>query len=495
MAEVIGVRFREIGKIDIFSPGEETFHRGDHVVAETARGVEYGTVVLGNYQICDREENPPRQILRRATAEDDERVKKLKEKEESALKVCRQKAAQHQLDMKVISSEYTFDSSKLLFYFTADGRVDFRELVKDLASVFHMRIELRQVGVRDETKLIGGMGSCGRPLCCSTWLSDFVPVSIKMAKEQSLSLNPQKISGVCGRLMCCLKNEADTYAFLHSQLPKKGDMVELADGKHGEIMEVNVLKQTVKVFMILDGDEREIREIPASETVFLAHRKKGQPSQMKKEAMARREAALQEAKKHVQKRAEERGRSSARINPPEAERRTEVSTEGAVSAFAERMEIQGNAADAGAAAETASARGESAEGADSAAEREERRRHRRRPRPRRKEEAPPQGNTAETGSRGNRTGGFSEKSAADVERPASMPEHAEAAQGGADAAAGGKDSAPRPDGRPRRRRRRRPVRPFPDAGGAGSQDSPGSQGNPRSQGNPGSQDSPGNGPS
>ena len=305
MTTVVGVRFREIGKIYSFDPGEETYRRGDHVIAETAKGVEYGTVVLGNYEVQDSSvRDDLRPVLRKATAEDEEKIRANKARELEALKICRKKVLEHQLDMKVIAAEYTFDDSKILFFFTADGRVDFRDLVKDLASVFRMRIELRQVGVRDETRIVGGMGPCGRPLCCHSWLPDFVPVSIKMAKEQNLSLNPQKISGVCGRLMCCLKNEADTYAYLNSQLPKKGDTVELEDGRIGEITEVNVLKQTVRVLVLLDDDEREMRDVPASETVFIAHRKKGQPSQLKKDAMARREAQLQEQRERKKREAE-----------------------------------------------------------------------------------------------------------------------------------------------------------------------------------------------
>ncbi|MBQ7535934.1 MAG: hypothetical protein IJT43_10025 [Stomatobaculum sp.] len=303
MATVVGVRFREVGKIYSFDPGDLVLRRGDHVIAETSKGYEYGTVVLSNHPDNGQEEDPERKrIIRRATEEDEKKVRDNKGKEKDALLICRKKVDERKLEMKVIAAEYTFDDSKLLFFFTADGRVDFRDLVKDLAAIFHMRIELRQVGVRDETRIIGGMGPCGRALCCHSWLPDFVPVSIKMAKEQNLSLNPQKISGVCGRLMCCLKNEAETYAYLNSQLPKKGDLVELQDGRQGEIVEVNVIRQTVRVFVILDDDEREMRDVPASETVFIAHRKKGQPSQMKKDAMAKREAALQEAREREQNR-------------------------------------------------------------------------------------------------------------------------------------------------------------------------------------------------
>ena len=305
MTEVVGVRFREVGKIYTFATNGETFRRGDHVIADTAKGPEYGTVILGNYEICENSmEQPLKEILRRATEEDTAKVYANKAREHDALMICRKKVEERGLQMKVIASEYSFDDSRVIFFFTADGRVDFRDLVKDLAAVFHMRIELRQVGARDETKIVGGMGPCGRTLCCHSWLSDFVPVSIKMAKEQNLSLNPQKISGVCGRLMCCLINEADTYAYLNSQMPKKGDTVELQDGCLGEIVEVNVLKQTVRVLVILDDDEREMRDIPASETTFIAHRKKGQPSLLKRDAMAKREAALQEAKERELRKAQ-----------------------------------------------------------------------------------------------------------------------------------------------------------------------------------------------
>ena len=305
MTEVVGVRFREVGKIYTFATNGETFRRGDHVIADTAKGPEYGTVILGNYEICENSmEQPLKEILRRATEEDTAKVYANKAREHDALMICRKKVEERGLEMKVIASEYSFDDTRVIFFFTADGRVDFRDLVKDLAAVFHMRIELRQVGARDETKIVGGMGPCGRTLCCHSWLSDFVPVSIKMAKEQNLSLNPQKISGVCGRLMCCLINEADTYAYLNSQMPKKGDTVELQDGCLGEIVEVNVLKQTVRVLVILDDDEREMRDIPASETTFIAHRKKGQPSLLKRDAMAKREAALQEAKERELRKAQ-----------------------------------------------------------------------------------------------------------------------------------------------------------------------------------------------
>lgn len=260
MVKVIGVRFRTAGKVYYFDPTEIDFRRGEHVIVETARGVEFGTVVLPNMMVEDDQViQPLKSVIRKATKDDCEREKRNREKEKDAYKVCQEKILKHGLEMKLINAEYTFDNNKVLFYFTADGRVDFRELVKDLASVFRTRIELRQVGVRDETKILGGMGICGRPLCCHTYLSDFVPVSIKMAKEQNLSLNPAKISGICGRLMCCLKNEADTYEYLNRKLPNIGEIVTANDGLKGEVKEVNVLKQTVKILVEID-DEKEIHQ-------------------------------------------------------------------------------------------------------------------------------------------------------------------------------------------------------------------------------------------
>ena len=226
MTKVIGVRFRTAGKIYYFGPKDIEFKRGEHVIVETARGVEYGTVVQPNMEVPDEKINQPlKNVIRKATGDDDEREKRNREKEKDAYKICLEKIHKHGLEMKLINAEYTFDNNQVLFYFTADGRVDFRELVKDLAGVFRTRIELRQVGVRDETKILGGMGICGRPLCCHLYLSDFAPVSIKMAKEQNLSLNPTKISGICGRLMCCLQNEALVYEEQGKKLPRVGDTV------------------------------------------------------------------------------------------------------------------------------------------------------------------------------------------------------------------------------------------------------------------------------
>ena len=276
MLKVIGVRFRNGGKVYYFSPGKLEIKTGDHVIVETARGVEYGYVVLGNREVEeDKVVQPLKTVIRMAGKEDQNREQTNRKKEKEAFKICQEKIRKHQLEMKLIDVEYTFDNNKILFYFTADGRIDFRELVKDLASVFKTRIELRQVGVRDETKIMGGIGICGRPLCCHSYLSEFAPVSIKMAKEQNLSLNPTKISGVCGRLMCCLKNEEETYEYLNSKLPGLGDYVTAEDGLKGEVQSVNVLRQTVKVLVTVDRDEKEIREYKVDQLKFKPRRRKG----------------------------------------------------------------------------------------------------------------------------------------------------------------------------------------------------------------------------
>ena len=274
MVEVIGVRFRTAGKIYFFNPKEFQVKSGDHVIVETARGIEFGSVVSERRQVkekCIGDELKP--VLRIATKEDEERAAKNREKEKEAYKICLEKIAKHKLEMKLVEAEYTFDNNKLLFYFTADGRIDFRELVKDLAAVFRTRIELRQIGVRDETKILGGIGICGRELCCKSYLADFAPVSIKMAKEQNLSLNPTKISGVCGRLMCCLKNEAETYEYLNSHLPNVGDTVTTIDGCKGEVQSINVLRQLVKV-LIEVNDEKELREYKVKELKFKPRRRR-----------------------------------------------------------------------------------------------------------------------------------------------------------------------------------------------------------------------------
>lgn len=268
MIRVIGVRFRTAGKIYYFNPGKLNIKRNDHVIVETARGIEYGTVVGDpKDEPEDRVIQPLKSVLRVATPKDDEQEAGNKLKEKEAFKICLEKIRKHNLQMKLIDAEYTFDNNKVLFYFTADGRIDFRELVKDLAGVFKTRIELRQIGVRDETKILGGIGICGRPLCCHTHLSEFAPVSIKMAKEQNLSLNPTKISGVCGRLMCCLKNEEETYEELNRRLPNVGDFVTTDDGHKGEVHSVNVLRQLVKVVVNVD-DEKEIQEYRVDQLRF-----------------------------------------------------------------------------------------------------------------------------------------------------------------------------------------------------------------------------------
>lgn len=266
--KVIGVRFRTAGKIYYFSPREFSIKRGDHVIVETARGIEFGTVVMPPTELENTKVTQPlKPVLRPATKKDLEQEQENRVKEKEAYKICLEKIKKHGLEMKLIDAEYTFDNNKVLFYFTADGRIDFRELVKDLASVFKTRIELRQIGVRDETKIVGGIGICGRPLCCHTYLSDFAPVSIKMAKEQNLSLNPAKISGVCGRLMCCLNNEEETYEELNRKLPNVGDFVTTDDGLKGEVQSVNILRQLVKVLVEVN-DEKELKEYKAAQLRF-----------------------------------------------------------------------------------------------------------------------------------------------------------------------------------------------------------------------------------
>lgn len=275
MITVIGVRFRRAGKVYYFSPGKLEVKAGQHVIVETARGTEYGHVVMGNREVDDSKViQPLKSVLRMATPEDEATEKANRQKEKEAFKICLEKIRKHELQMKLIDAEYTFDNNKVLFYFTADGRIDFRELVKDLASVFKTRIELRQIGVRDETKIMGGVGICGRALCCHSYLSEFIPVSIKMAKEQNLSLNPSKISGVCGRLMCCLKNEEETYEVLNSKLPGIGDYVTTDDGLKGEVHSVSVLRQLVKVVVTVGKDEKEIREYRVDQLKFRPKRRK-----------------------------------------------------------------------------------------------------------------------------------------------------------------------------------------------------------------------------
>ena len=275
MVPVASVRFRTAGKAYYFDPGELTLSKGQHVIVETARGLEYGTVAVPLLHVNAEKITPPlRIVVRAASKEDEERETLNREKEREAIRICKEKVALHGLEMKLIDAEYTFDNSKLLFYFTADGRVDFRDLVKDLAGVFRTRIELRQIGVRDETQRLGGYGSCGRPLCCHTWLTEFIPVSIKMAKEQNLSLNQGKISGVCGRLMCCLKNEVETYEELNKNLPRQGDEVEGNDGLTGIVESVNVLRQTIRILVDVN-DEKELHEYGVGDFVITRRKRKG----------------------------------------------------------------------------------------------------------------------------------------------------------------------------------------------------------------------------
>lgn len=275
MKQVIGVRFRPNGKIYFFDPANFEIEVGGYVIVETARGVEYGKVVLGRRDIDETKmQSAIKPIIRLANEKDTKKYEENKEKSKKAFDICQEKIEKHNLQMKLIYAEYTFDNNKVLFYFTADGRIDFRELVKDLAAVFKTRIELRQIGVRDETKIVGGIGICGRELCCYKHLSDFIPVSIKMAKEQNLSLNPTKISGVCGRLMCCLKHEEDTYEYLNDRLPNVGDYVKTADGRKGEVHSVNVLRQKVKLILTLEDDTKEIEEFKIEDIRFKPRRKR-----------------------------------------------------------------------------------------------------------------------------------------------------------------------------------------------------------------------------
>ena len=284
MVNIIGVRFRNIGKVYYFDPKGFELKAGDHVIVETAKGIEYGRVVFPPKEVEDsRIVRSLRPVLRPANEADEKKITENSEKEREAYRICVEKIREHNLEMKLIDVEVTFDNSKILFYFTAEGRIDFRLLVKDLASIFKTRIELRQIGVRDETKILGGLGICGRELCCRSYLTDFVPVSIRMAKEQNLSLNQTKISGVCGRLMCCLKNEQETYEDLNRKLPGVGDVVTLPDGTTGRVHSVNVLRQLVKVTVEVD-DEKELEEFPASELVYKPRKKKGKAAE--KEASA-----------------------------------------------------------------------------------------------------------------------------------------------------------------------------------------------------------------
>ena len=280
MIKVLGVKFRQTGKIYYFDPGDLEIGGCEHVIVETARGLEYGDVAGPVKEVDDSEIVAPlKPVLRAATKDDDRTFAENKEKEKDAFNVCLEKIEKHGLEMKLVGVEYTFDRNKILFYFTADGRVDFRELVKDLAYVYHTRIELRQIGVRDETKAMGGYGICGRPFCCHSWQTDFIPVSIRMAKDQNLSLNPTKISGSCGRLMCCIKYEEEVYRELNKKLPKPGDTATTEDGFPCVVDSVNILKQRIRVIVQMDNDEKEAREYGPDDLKFQRKGKKNSNAQ------------------------------------------------------------------------------------------------------------------------------------------------------------------------------------------------------------------------
>ena len=356
MTKIVGVRFQQAGKIYYFDPEDMELETGMHVIVETARGVEMGTVLIPPKEIeDDKVIQPLKPVIRVASDEDEELVERNREKAKEAFDICKDKILRHGLDMKLVHTEYTFDSNKLLFYFTADGRIDFRELVKDLAAVFRTRIELRQIGVRDETKQMGGIGICGRPLCCHSYLSDFIPVSIKMAKEQNLSLNPTKISGVCGRLMCCLKYEEDTYEYLNGRLPSVGDFVTAKDGTKGEVTAVSVLRQTVKV-IVDNGDEKELREYKVDQLRFRPrHRKDVKLTEEElRELEALEESGTTEeagetpkqerSRQNDRGKRQDRGDKNARSERPEGEnhqRRSRKGTEGRGKRGNERKENQG----------------------------------------------------------------------------------------------------------------------------------------------------------
>ena len=288
MPKITGVRFRTAGKNYYYDPEDMDLKVGDHVIVETIRGVEMGQITIPVLEVSEEKiKEPLKSILRKASESDIEEDRDNRRREREAFKICQQKIKDHGLEMKLIEAEYTFDRDKLLFYFTADGRVDFRELVKDLAGVFRTRIELRQIGVRDETKVLGGLGICGRELCCKTFLQDFAPVSIKMAKEQNLSLNPTKISGVCGRLMCCLKNEEETYEYLNKKMPQKGDGATTAEGEEGVVTSINILRQKVAVLFETD-DTKEIREYGADELTYIPKKQRRERERAKAEELQKR---------------------------------------------------------------------------------------------------------------------------------------------------------------------------------------------------------------
>jgi len=309
MATVVGVRFKNAGKLYYFDPGTLWPAAGDFVIVETARGMEYGQVITGVREVdSDLISSPLKPVLRIGTAEDAAHAKENEKFEKEAYQICQHKIEEHKLDMKLVGVEQTFDNAKILFYFTANGRVDFRSLVKDLASVFHTRIELRQIGVRDEAKMLGGLGPCGRPICCGSFLGDFQPVSIKMAKEQNLSLNPTKISGVCGRLMCCLKYEQDHYEATRKRMPKVGKEIETPEGS-GIVLDANVLKETLTV-RIHKGDSSEIKTFALEEVKW---QKPVQAQPAEPHAEAKSETKRQKKSKNI------KAQSAAAENIPVSE--------------------------------------------------------------------------------------------------------------------------------------------------------------------------------
>lgn len=270
MVTVVGVRFKKAGKIYYFDPSNLDIQKGNSVIVETARGIEFGECVIGPKQIKTEEIiSPLKSVIRKATLEDIQKHDDNQAREMEAFRICADKIKTHDLNMKLIDVEYTFDNNKVIFYFTADGRVDFRELVKDLAAVFRTRIELRQIGVRDEAKMVGGLGPCGKTMCCSSFLGDFAPVSIKMAKEQNLSLNPTKISGICGRLMCCLNFEQETYEDIRKRLPRVSSIVDTPDGK-GEVIANSIVKESVKVKILTPEGEEIIEDVPIEKVTLIS---------------------------------------------------------------------------------------------------------------------------------------------------------------------------------------------------------------------------------
>ena len=294
MAKVIGVKFKNSGKTYFFDPAGFDIKKDDHVIVETGKGIDYGFVVSDIREISeDKLVQPLKPILRKASERDKAQVEENHVKEKEAFRICLEKVREHNLDMKLTEAEYAFDNSKILFYFTSDGYVDFRDLVKDLASIFKTRIELRQIGVRDEARAIGGLGACGRPMCCAAYLNDFVPVSIKMAKEQNLPLNPTKISGICGRLMCCLKYEEDTYEELNKTMPEVGDFVEGFDGLKGDVFSTDVLRQTIKV-IVEEGDEKEMHDYEVGQFTVLRKRRGKKNTKLEEEADEKQLAALED---------------------------------------------------------------------------------------------------------------------------------------------------------------------------------------------------------